>query len=281
MVNPSNVESLPGLAPEDPELSFEAADLRKALWAVGRCPELAYAPKSHQFTCSLLERLNCYVNDIPLIRTKEWTKEGWMLNPKAQKSWHMLELALHRIINILTAASASSPEVQFRGIEPFWSPPTQFGYLKVHSDSRQARQAIKASRTALIVLAARCSMMIALVPDWKRILERSGVPHEWMAELRQSSISEFRIGTRTGAFLNPRPGGTPWMTHLPCMVRAKLPVYISWGMYENNVFDCKEIDKLVREQPLVKPYTPDFNRVWVVPDLGDPIIVSNPRPHAI
>ena len=52
-------------------------------------------------------------------------------------------------------------------------------------------------------------------------------------------------------------------------------------MYENNVFDCKEIDKIVREQPLVKPYTPDFNRVWVVPDLGDPIIVSNPRPHAI
>ena len=154
MVNPSNVESLPGLAPEDPEQSFEAADLRKALWAVGRCPELAYAPKSHRFTCSLLERLNCYVNDIPLIRTKEWTKEGWMLNPKAQKSWHMLELALHRIINILTAASASLPEAQFHGIEPFWSPPMQFGYLKVHSDSRQARQAIKASCTALIVLAA-------------------------------------------------------------------------------------------------------------------------------
>ena len=53
------------------------------------------------------------------------------------------------------------------------------------------------------------------------------------------------------------------------------------GDDENNVFDHKVIDEIIREQPLIKLYTPDFNRVWVVPDLGDPIIVSNLWPHAI
>ncbi|KAM5539819.1 hypothetical protein V8D89_006632 [Ganoderma adspersum] len=244
VVNPLNVESLPGLAPDDPEQSFEAADLRKALWAKQRCLELAYTPKSYQFTCSLLECLNCYVNDIPLICTKEWTKEGWMLNLKAQKSWHTLELTLYRIINILTASSTNLPEVRFCGIKPFWSPPTDFSYLK-------------------------------------RILERSGVLHEWIEELCQSFISEFRIGICTGAFINPHPDSTPWMMHLPYMVQAKLPVYIMWSIYENDIFDRKMIDNIVREQPLVKLYTPNFDQVWVIPDLGDPVIVSNPQLHAI
>ncbi|KAI1796529.1 hypothetical protein LXA43DRAFT_844648, partial [Ganoderma leucocontextum] len=54
------------------------------------------------------------------------------------------------------------------------------------------------------------------------------VPEDWMGELRRSWISDFRPGIRTGAFINPTTNGTAWMNHIPCMLRANLPVYIGW-----------------------------------------------------
>ena len=42
VINPTDVESLPGIWNAEPELSLYARECRKALWAAERNPELVY-----------------------------------------------------------------------------------------------------------------------------------------------------------------------------------------------------------------------------------------------
>ncbi|PIL29417.1 hypothetical protein GSI_09469 [Ganoderma sinense ZZ0214-1] len=74
VVNPSVLESLPGMPLLEPE-TLDALDIWKAL-ALLKCPELAYAPRDHHFTCDLLKRLNCHMNDLPLVKAQQWTRTG-------------------------------------------------------------------------------------------------------------------------------------------------------------------------------------------------------------
>ena len=79
VVNPSVVESLPTIALAQPE-TLLAPSLRRALLAT-KCPELAYAPRNHHFTCNFLERLNCRVNNLPIVEDTQRTTKRWRLKP--------------------------------------------------------------------------------------------------------------------------------------------------------------------------------------------------------
>ncbi|PIL36547.1 hypothetical protein GSI_00236 [Ganoderma sinense ZZ0214-1] len=138
VVNPSVLESLPGMPLLEPE-TLDASDIRKAL-ALLKCPELAYAPRDHHFTCDLLKRLNCHMNDLPLIKAQQWTRTGWKLNPDTEAAWYTLESVLHYVINILDRHVHCTAE-KTSGFDIHWPPPSSFGYHTVQKTEVLARAA--------------------------------------------------------------------------------------------------------------------------------------------
>ncbi|KAH9939687.1 uncharacterized protein BXZ73DRAFT_30617, partial [Epithele typhae] len=49
----------------------------------------------------------------------------------------------------------------------------------------------------------------------------------WIDEFSRSPIADLSLGKRVGAFMDPT--FTRWMDHIPCMIKANLPVYVRWG----------------------------------------------------
>ncbi|KAI0368513.1 hypothetical protein BV20DRAFT_915519, partial [Pilatotrama ljubarskyi] len=133
---------------------------------------------------------------------------------------------------------------------PHWPLPREFGYLQNHRSHDAAKRALWKSRDALFLLAARCSLAIALA---------GMLPHPatWIDELSQSLIADLSPGLRVGAFINPLrgPDFTEWVNHVPCMINANLPVYIYWPCPKDA--DYRTVwDKITREFPFLGPYRP-------------------------
>ena len=64
--------------------------------------------------------------------------------------------------------------------------------------------------------------------------------------LLSSVVSDLSPGLRTGAFIDPREA-TAWVNHVPCMIRANLPVYICWNAPVQEILD---------KYPFLSPYVP-------------------------
>ncbi|KAH9913886.1 uncharacterized protein BXZ73DRAFT_12322, partial [Epithele typhae] len=117
--------------------------------------------------------------------------------------------------------------------DPHWPSPEECGYREVYSTAYAAHSAAIRSRSAFKVLLARCTMAIALhispetePPAWVRLLTSHNVPSAWIQLLRTSITSNFSPQLRVGAFFDLEI--SQWMNHIPCMIRANVPVYIRW-----------------------------------------------------
>lgn len=54
VVNPSDVESLPGIACIDPQDNYESHDMQKATWAMNACPKIVYMLKCYNTESAFL-----------------------------------------------------------------------------------------------------------------------------------------------------------------------------------------------------------------------------------
>ncbi|KAM5534253.1 hypothetical protein V8D89_012078 [Ganoderma adspersum] len=282
VMNPSVVESLPTITLAQPEMLL-APSLRRAL-LVTKCPELAYAPCNHHFTCNFLECLNCRVNNLPIVEDTQRTMKRWRLNPTTEAAWDSLEHTLFYIINILDNHTLDRRE-KIVGFNPFWPPPSDCGYHQAHNNERTARYAAHTSQTALIALSARCSMAMALTmgetptnpPRWVQILLANKAPEDWVDQLRHSPISDFSRGVCTGIYIDPRPSVLPWLDHISCMVRSNVPVYIYWCDVQVGRLNIGQVEQILRQQTLLMPYKPDLQCIWTVPDDGPALVFQQPR----
>ncbi|KAI0652706.1 hypothetical protein C8Q79DRAFT_1005879 [Trametes meyenii] len=276
VVNPSPVEWLPGNVVVDPENSLDLRDLRKALWAVGRAPEMAYMLRSSHAESRFFSRLVIDKGkSLPIVEV-----DGiWTVQEALRASWSRLEGSLLYIWGILSAKTARLPEARFPDPDPYWALPQDMGYMGRHKSRSAVVHALWKLRDAMFLLAARCSMAIALsnflpntsqgslasVPPWQRILMQAGANSTWIDELNQSLISDLSPGLRVGAFICPTHGDmfTEWINHVPCMIKANLPVYIYWPTYSDDY--AVVWDKIVAEFPCLRPYRPSSVDVPEVP----------------
>ena len=253
VVNPSKVESLPGIAIEDPEGNLTCRDMRKALWALRRAPEMAYMLKHFNHESAFLGRLQCHPGALPIIKSDL----GYVLSQDVRESWERLETALYSVSEVLFAASSNNAEAKMP-FDAHWSLPTAFGYRKGHRTSSGARKAALCARDACALLLARCTMAIALCggreeepPRWIRVLVNQGIPAAWVDLLRESIVADLSPGLRVGAFIDPfgQATRTAWVNHVPCMVRANLPVYFVWRWQH-------DAEQVLATFPFLREYLP-------------------------
>lgn len=267
VVNLSNVESLPGIGCIDPQDNYTSREMRKALWATNTCPEMAYMLKRYDTESAFLARLNVDPKAVRIVKYDT----GYMLNPEIQKSWYALENSLRFVSTALLNVALPNPEARFSLDSSFWPLPSERGYRKVHKSEYLARKAAGQSRDACALLVARCTLAIALVttdpnanpPQWYQILTEKKVPPAWVDMLRDSVVADLSPGLRVGAFVSlVGPTPTAWINHIPCMIRANLPVYISWwpGPQSANV------EHIVHEFPFLDAYRPSNPDPYVVPN---------------
>ena len=230
VVNASEVESVPGIYVEEPETSLGPRDMRKALWAGYRAPEMAYMLKRYSFETAFMARLKCHARELPIVKT-EW---GYVLADELRVAWAELEDTFAKITDLLLRSQHKNPEAEFP-YGAYWPLPRETGYRMAHRTSRGARTAAFQARDACALLLARCSMAIALctsgtggTPSWTATLSTNGIPGSWIDILQDSVIADLSPGLRAGAFIDASEK-TAWVNHVPCMVRANLSVYIYWG----------------------------------------------------
>ncbi|OJT07017.1 hypothetical protein TRAPUB_2129 [Trametes pubescens] len=259
VINPSPVEWLPGNPVADPEANLDLRDLRKALWAVNRGPEMAYMLRSSHTDGRFFARLHIDPQKLPVIKKGE----VWTVDKELQNQWARLEGSLIYISNILLQAVHGLPESKFP-FDAHWPFPHELGYLENHKSHGAAARAVWKARDALFLLAARCSLAVALTnllpstssnspPQWQQILMNADVTYTWIDELNQSLIPDLSPGLRVGAFINPHDGptSTEWVNHVPCMIKANLPVYIYWPTSDGQVWET-----IIKKYPFLLSYRP-------------------------
>ena len=229
------MESLPGIPVHDPEANLQCRDMCKALWALSKAPEMAYMLRSFKAETSFLARLRMHTEDVPIVKTDK----GYALAPDVIDSWRALESVLVAFSDTLLSVAYASPEAKFP-FDAFWPLPKDFGYRQVHAVRASAHAAAMRARNACALLLARCTMAVALCtvpgeepPRWIPALHQASVSPAWVDKLRDSIIADLSPGLRAGAFIDPY-GGTAWVNHVPCMIRANLPVYIAWRTSERT-----------------------------------------------
>ncbi|OCH84639.1 hypothetical protein OBBRIDRAFT_839545 [Obba rivulosa] len=274
VINPSAVEWLPGIPIVDPDDNLDLRDLRRALWAANRAPEMAYMLRSTHNDGRFFSRLNFDHRALPIV------KEGsaWVIDKEVQEKWSRLENSLFYTSDILLQATRNLPEAKFP-LDPHWPLPHAMGYLHTHTQHSATVHALWKLRDALSLLAARCSLAIALTkllpidlvnyngpPVWQQILMKAGATFTWIDELSQSLIADLSPGLRVGAFINPLPGEahTQWLQHIPCIIQANLPVYIYWPIPGDGDYN-KVWDIITEHCPSVRPYRPHSIDVPEVP----------------
>ncbi|KAI8968801.1 hypothetical protein BD414DRAFT_428872, partial [Trametes punicea] len=99
-------------------------------------------------------------------------------------------------------------------------------------------------------------------PRWQQILLSAGVTYTWIDELSESLIADLSPGLRVGAFICPVPGPmfTQWVNHVPCMIKANLPVYIYWPLPKDGNGHAVW-DGIIRNFPFLRPYCPQPGEV--------------------
>nr|VWP00843.1 Lipoyl synthase (EC (Lip-syn) (LS) (Lipoate synthase) (Lipoic acid synthase) (Sulfur insertion protein LipA) [Ganoderma boninense] len=276
VVNPSPVDFLPGIRVGDPDQSYTSKDLRKAVWAINKGPEMAYMLRSSHTDSSLLARLSCDPRNPPIVTTEN---KHFALRQDVLGTWKDLEQNLYAVSEMLLSHISKIPEAKF-AFDAFWPLPRDCGYQKDHTTFPSARYAVLRSRDAFFLLASKCSLAIALFqyrfpaedpPAWISVLMDQGVPAPWIDELRASPMADLSSGIRVGAFIDPLPGpaSTVWMNHVPCMIAANLPIYIPWPTLEGKLHTslCAQI---VHDYPCLAQYLPILEEALVVPSFADP-----------
>ena len=260
VLNPRDMDSLPRAPIKDPEREgLLCPDMHSALWATERCPEIAYLPRNCMIPrCHFFGPISIDIRTVPV---KE-TPEGYTLEDRILNMWRSIEEDILHVTELLLRRETSSIEAKFPS-DPFWGAPKEYTYTQIHLTAGSVRAAVQRARDAFFFLFARCTLAIALCigpgddkqvvkdkyPSWASYLIEQGVSRELVHSLYTSKIADLSPDfPRLGAFVDPF-GGTRWMNHVPCMIRANLPVYIYWH-------DGPGFAKAVKRHPFLQRYLP-------------------------
>lgn len=253
IVHASNVQFLPPIPNSDPSYNLRGRELRRAIWVVDRCPELAYMLKSYHSESSFLAGVQVNAQQISLLQRGN----RWVLDPAVVEAWSRLESNLLHVCDALLQDVAIPEEYCFP-FDAFWPNPSDCGYKKEWGSAHGARVAAYRSLDACRVLLARCTMAVALAspdlcarpPRWVKVLLQKKVPPQWVEFFQASLVADLSPGLRVGAYISPaqNDAGTKWIRHIPCLVRANIPVYIYWPR------DGR--DQILGKFPFLRDYLP-------------------------
>ncbi len=222
---------MPTTSNDNPENNLSFKDIVRPQNARRIAPELAYVLRSVPTSDPLLGRLSPRPE---LLRPVKYAN-GWALHDDVRLAWVKLEKGL-ALVSELLLTLRNSKEASCVVRSTHWSFPSTFGYQNVHRTPQRASAAIRSARLAMVILAGRVSMGVALwqadipeldvVPAWISLLRKEAIPETWIDALQSSAISRFAHGLRPGAIIEPNQ--CIWLDHIPCYQRAKLPVFIQW-----------------------------------------------------
>lgn len=261
---PDNID-LPTAFQHQPDETMRYQDILRPQFAYRIAPELGFVLRTIPINDPLLGRLG--VDDAWLYPVEFNHRFG--LHDDIRLSWWQLEKALLHISNILISlANSDESKVLYRCT--FWKEPSECGYRRLHTTHSAAEAVIRKSRTALAVLAARCSMGIALwlddhpvdVPTWVHHLRKNHIPEGWIDLMLSSVITSFAHGLRVGVVVPP--DRCEWTRLLTCYRRARVPCFVRW----HNLSFVETYKNFV-------PYLCEF-----APSEQDMRFTSPPRPGA-
>ena len=266
VVHASEIDFLPPIPNSDPPDNFRSRELRRAIWVIGRCPELAYMLKRYHAESAFLAGVQVNPRDIAIFKRGD----RWVLDGAVVDAWARLERHLLHVSDTLLEEVAHRREYCFP-FDPFWPNPSDCGYKKEWPSEHSARVAAYRSLDACRVLLARCTMAVALATDdttvrpprWVQILLDKKIPAIWVEHFQASLVPNLSLGLRVGAYISPadNDAGTKWVDHIPCMVRANVPVYIYWPREGR--------EGILARYPFLRQYLPVPHLVVDVPS-GDP-----------
>ena len=205
---------------------------------------------------------------------------GWALPDDIRKAWTRLEKGLLHVSELLLTSSEQSPHGKsarhaIRNQE-HWPHPQDFGYRDLHTSAHAAKISIRRAHTAFQLLAARCSLAVALwlfpglgsssppqalttepnsatadsnmVPAWIAFLRRARVPSSWIDAISDSIITDFSLNLRIGAVFDPTPSAK-WPPILPVLRAANVPVFLMWS-------SPTQMDECAEKWPFMKSFAP-------------------------
>lgn len=269
----TNVPETIKLPPGPDTNPIENKSLRELLtprYAIAQAPELPYILRSPPINDPLLGRLSLEVANLYPI---QFDNRLWGLPLPIKKAWDALEKALgfvtDRLLLFRNTHAASSVNAH-----EAWPSPSSFGYLRLHPTSYGATVAIRKARDAFIIMAARCSLALAVwdpaldlnkIPSWVPFLEHERVPSVWLDVLNASVISKFAHGLRVGAVVDPEL--CKWLPHIPVMREAKLPIMVRWRTPE-------AVHRISAQHPYLRQFAPSWPNDSVL------ALAAPPRPQA-
>nr|VWO96357.1 Protein kinase domain-containing protein [Ganoderma boninense] len=241
--------------------------------SVNNFPELPFLLRKLPVADPLLSRLCVDPSSTAPIHYKS----GWALADDLRNSWTSLEKGLVHISELLLTSTRESPvgSSAWDAIrhQEHWPLPEDYGYRKPHASSREARTSIRHAHGAFQILAARCSLAIALwqfpgpikghipsvstlrydsvtatvVPDWILFLRRSSVPSSWIDAISDSVLTDFSINLRVGTVFDAID--CPWLPIISVLSAANVPVFVLWH-------DRHAIDECLAARAYMKPFSP-------------------------
>lgn len=247
IVLPEGVDPYPLLNKSLPEMLVPR-------YAVSTVPEMAFILRRKTATDGLLSRLNIPRKSLMPVRVRD----GWVLPDDIRNSWRRLEQGLMHVSMLLILRANTPASMTISGKE-FWHTPTEQGYLRVHRISQDALYAAIRSRDAMFLLAARCSLAIALwlppsnkpsegcVPTWVSFLALEGVHHSWIDALLQSAISQFDPQSRVGTLIDYHY--CQWPLLIPTLLTAQVPIIFKWPSPE-------AVEPMCKQFPFLQPLSP-------------------------
>ena len=127
------------------------------------------------------------------------------------------------------------------------------------------------ARRKFLYLVALISYHIAAINQrtgdpnrWCDILAENGIPGHIVDNLASSIVGDFSPNTpRAGVFVNP--SACSWMSYLPILIAARVPVYFAWGS-DGSAFTCS---------PAFEKFLPSSSSIAAAPRLPEP---STARP---
>ena len=226
------------------------------MWGKADYLELAFYPTSTRLLGNLFWCLHFYREDqIPLERQQTHPGAPVEYRSAHASEWTTLESTLVSVRNILQHQRTVDVLVS---LEKKAIPgPVSDRYDEWVIDPTEARRRAYYARRKFLYHISMISWHIAAISyrtrdphRWQDILLQDRVPGHIVDSLASSVIGDFSPNTpRAGVFVDP--SSCSWKYHLPVLIAASVPVYLSWGP-EGRVFTCDaEFEKFLPTLPSI------------------------------
>jgi hypothetical protein len=226
-------------------------------WIRNEFPYMMLVPIHTPFTGSLFRRLN-YTRDFPL---EKQSSGGWALASSVICEWTSLERNLRALLAAMHLLCLYQPFIP--PLFQYWPAPYRYGYEGTYRTRKQAQIVATNSRNAFIPLMTAITYFWLILEcidgsegiDWRaKVLKRTGIHCEWLAELEFSAAGDFTSTPRVGGILDM--DSCKFQSILPFLWRCqvRMPLLLHWGNIIDRPFP---VDDFILHQEL----TPDRTEI--------------------